>query len=157
MQDNSAHLELNHLQESLLNDFQKDFPLSPTPYADIANHLGVSEKEVLDALRELKKADIISRIGPVFHPFSIGTSTLVAMAVPKERLLSVAQYINTLSEVNHNYEREHRFNLWFVVTAATEQALQAVLTKIEEKTGIAVMSLPLLASYHIDLGFDLKL
>ena len=48
-------------------------------------------------------------------------------------------------------------NLWFVVTATTEEHLQAVLIVIEENTGIAVMSLPMLESYHIDLGFDLKL
>jgi DNA-binding Lrp family transcriptional regulator len=152
----SAHHELSGLQKSLLNDFQNNFPLSPTPYADIAAHLGVTEKEVLDALRELDEAKIISRIGPVFRPHCIGTSTLVAMAVPKGRLQHVANYISALPEVNHNYEREHSFNLWFVVTATTEEHLQAVLTEIEENTGIAVMSLPMLESYHIDLGFDLN-
>ncbi|MEN8215099.1 MAG: Lrp/AsnC family transcriptional regulator [Pseudomonadota bacterium] len=151
-----AHDELSALQEILLNDFQRDFPLSPTPYADIASRLGVTEAEVLDALRELNEAEIISRIGPVFRPHHIGTSTLVAMAVPKGRLQDVANYISGLPEVNHNYEREHRFNLWFVVTATTEEHLQALLIEIEENTGIAVMSLPMLESYHIDLGFDLK-
>jgi len=148
--------ELSALQEILLNDFQRDFPLSPTPYADIASRLGVTEAEVLDALRELSESKIISRVGPVFRPHRIGTSTLVAMAVPKGRLQDVAHFISALPEVNHNYEREHRFNLWFVVTATTEEHLQAVLIEIEEKTGIAVMSLPMLESYHIDLGFDLK-
>ncbi len=149
--------ELNDLQESLLNDFQRDFPLSPTPFADIATRLGVSEADVIETLRELNEAEFISRVGPVFRPHRLGTSTLAAMAVPEERLLDVANYISTLPEVNHNYEREHDcFNLWFVITAPTETHLQAVLTNIEENIGIAVMSLPMLESYHIDLGFDLK-
>ena len=152
----SAHEELNELQEILLNDFQSNFSLSPTPYADIASDLGVTEAEVIEALQELSESKIISRVGPVFRPHSIGTSTLAAMAVPKGLLQYVAKYISSLPEVNHNYEREHRFNLWFVVTATTEEHLQAVLMEIEENTGIAVMSLPMLESYHIDLGFDLN-
>jgi DNA-binding Lrp family transcriptional regulator len=153
----TAHQELSELQEILLNDYQSNFSLSATPYADIATDLGVTEAEVIDALRELSESKIISRIGPVFRPQSIGISTLAAMAVPKGRLQQVANYISSLLEVNHNYEREHRFNLWFVVTATTEEHLQAVLMEIEANTGIAVMSLPMLESYHIDLGFDLKL
>jgi len=152
----STHRTLSNLQKKLLNDFQKTFPLSPTPYADIAARLGVTETDVLEALRDLEKDGIISRIGPVFRPHRIGTSTLVAMAIPKGRLQHVANYINTLPEVNHNYEREHHLNLWFVVTATTEEHLQTVLTEIEENTGIVVMSLPMLESYHIDLGFDLN-
>jgi DNA-binding Lrp family transcriptional regulator len=152
----SDHFKLNCLQESLLNDFQKDFPLSLTPYADIATRLGTTEEEIFEALRELTELEIISRIGPVFSPHRIGTSTLATMAVPKGRLIEVAKYISALPEVNHNYEREHRFNLWFVLTASTEEHLEAVLTEIEENTNIAVMSLPMLESYHIDLGFDLK-
>ena len=152
----STSQTLDDLQAKLLNDFQKDFPLSPTPYADLATRLGVTEAEVLAALQELKEGQIISRIGPVFHPHCIGTSTLVAMAIPQERLQTVANYISSLPEVNHNYEREHKFNLWFVVTVANEEHLQAVLKEIEQNTGIALMSLPMLKSYHIDLGFDLN-
>ena len=154
--NDSTPRALDDLQTKLLNDFQRDFPLSPTPYADIAARLGVTEAEVLTALQELEQSQIISRVGPVFNPHRIGTSTLVAMAIPQERLQSVADYISSLPEVNHNYEREYKLNLWFVVTAATIEHLQAVLLEIEKNTGIAVLSLPMLKSYHIDLGFDLN-
>jgi siroheme decarboxylase len=106
----SAYRELSPLIDPLLNDFQQDFPLSPTPFADIAADLGVTEEEILVNLRELNDTEIISRIGPVFHPHRVGTSTLAAMAVPQARLQEIANYISALPEVNHNYEREHRFN-----------------------------------------------
>jgi siroheme decarboxylase len=154
--NNPALHELTELQQHLVNDFQKDFPLSPTPYADIADQLGVTEEEVLDMLRDLKETGIISRIGPVFRPHRVGISTLATMAVPNHRLKSIADYLNGLPEINHNYEREHHFNLWFVIIASTQEHLEAVLTNIEEYTKIAVISLPMLESYHIDLGFDLK-
>ncbi|MCK5877751.1 MAG: hypothetical protein KAG43_08955 [Candidatus Marithrix sp.] len=149
-------LELDKLQEKLLNNFQKKFPLSPTPYADIADSLGITETEVLEILSELQTNGIISRIGPVFQPHSLGTSTLVTMAIPQPKLNEVADFISSLPEVNHNYEREHHFNLWFVMTTTTEEKLQTVLAKIEQDTGFKVLSLPMLVSYHIDLGFELN-
>ncbi len=152
----SSHIKLNSLQKSVLNDFQKDFPLSPTPYADIAAQLGVTEADILEVLQQLQTTQVISRVGPVFNPHRIGTSTLAAMAVPQEQLPKIADYISSLPEVNHNYEREHPINLWFVVTAMTEEQLQSVLTEIEHRTKIAVMSLPILENYHINLGFELK-
>ncbi len=148
--------KLNQLQEKLLNNFQKNFPISPTPYADIADDLGITEAEVLETLNELKTVGIISRIGPVFQPHSLGTSTLATMEIPQSKLTEIANYISNLSEVNHNYEREHKFNLWFVITVLTIEHLQNTLTKIEHNTGFKVLSLPMLASYHIDLGFELK-
>ena len=78
------------------------------------------------------------------------------MAVPEERLEEVAALVSGYDEVNHNYEREHHFNLWFVATAPDESRLQGVLNDIEARCGIEVLPLPLVADYHIDLGFDLK-
>jgi len=141
----------------LLNDFQHEFPLTPTPYADMACTLGVTEDEVIVRLRELKKTGAISRVGAVVRPNTIGVSTLAAMAVPPEELELVAALVSGYPEVNHNYEREHRLNLWFVVTAPDAARLQAVLDDIAERSGYQVLSFPLVEDYHIDLGFDLKI
>jgi hypothetical protein len=57
--------------------------------------------------------------------------------------------------VNHNYEREHRLNLWFVVTAQDRARVDAALARIARMTGLPVLELPLVTEYRIDLGFDL--
>jgi DNA-binding Lrp family transcriptional regulator len=77
------------------------------------------------------------------------------MAVPPEKLAAVAEAVNRFPEVNHNYEREHRYNLWFVVTAGSEGRLQAALGAIEQAAGLPLLRLPMLQEYHIDLGFAL--
>ncbi|MGR9098936.1 MAG: Lrp/AsnC family transcriptional regulator [Gammaproteobacteria bacterium] len=148
---------LSALHKQLLNNYQRDFPLSPQPYRDIARSLGVSEEDVLNALTELMENRYISRIGPIIPPNHIGVSTLAAMAVPDDRLAVVADIVNRCPEVNHNYEREHVFNLWFVLIASDQGHLQSVVSGIERKTGLQVMQLPLLADYFIDLGFSLDL
>lgn len=143
------------LEFRLLNEFQRDFPLTPAPFAEIAARLGSDEATVLSLLRHLRDDGTISRVGAVFAPRAVGASTLAAMAVPHERLEEVAAVVSARHGVNHNYEREHHFNLWFVATAPDEDALAALLDEIGAAAGYPPIALPLLEEFHIDLGFDL--
>ncbi|MCB1903592.1 MAG: Lrp/AsnC family transcriptional regulator [Gammaproteobacteria bacterium] len=148
-------VQLNDLEKRLLDAFQKGLPLSPTPYRDMAENLGTSEALVLQILQRLQEAGVISRIGPVFKPKRIGASTLAAMSIPAEKLDQVAAVISSYHEVNHNYEREHEYNLWFVVTACSSARLEEVLKEMEHATGYPILNLPLIKQHHIDLGFPL--
>ncbi len=146
---------LGEIERRLIDRFQHGVPLTPRPYAAMAAELGVDEAAVIQALANLAADGTLSRIGPVFAPNRIGASTLAAMAVPAERLDAVAELVSGYPEVNHNYEREHELTLWFVVTAPDRARLDGVLADIAERTGIAVLDLPLEAEYHIDLGFPI--
>ncbi len=148
--------QFSSLEQRLLNEFQHGMPLTPNPYADIARQLGVYETTVLETLQRLQTEGVVSRVGAVFRPNRIGASTLAAIAVPAAELEEVAAIVSEFAEVNHNYEREHHFNLWFVVVADDEDRLESVLAEIEERCGYPVLDLPLLNEYFIDLGFDLK-
>lgn len=147
---------MDSVDQRLLNDFQRDFPLSARPYAELGERLGIDEAEVMDRLARLARGGEVSRVGAVFRPHAVGGSTLAAMAVPEGRLDEVAALVNAFPEVNHNYQREHRLNLWFVVTAPSASRVAEVLAEIAHRAGLAVLDLPLLEHFHIDLGFDLK-
>lgn len=146
---------LTDIEKHVLNDFQHGFPLVPRPYQELAEKLGTSEDVIIETLNKLKQDGFVSRVGAVFRANSIGASTLAAMSVAEEEIEAVAAKINEYSEVNHNYKREHHFNLWFVLTASNEHELNAVLDDIEQQTGYPVMYLPMIEDFHIDLGFDL--
>lgn len=148
---------MKSLTAKLLNDFQRNFPLHSTPFAQIARRLDTSSEVVLQELKALKEKGAVSRVGPVFRPNTVGASTLAAMSVPADRLEAVATVINQFPQVNHNYEREHVYNLWFVVTAENDCLLEQALNEIRRETGYPVLSLPLLRDYHIDLGFRMNL
>lgn len=134
----------------LLNDFQRNFPLCPAPFAELAARLGVAEGAVLRMLEQLRREGKIARVGAVFAPKRIGASTLAAMAVPVDKLGIVADAVNRFPEVNHNYERDHHYNLWLVVTAGSEGRLQAALGAIARAAGYPLLPLPLLREYHIE-------
>lgn len=144
------------LELRLLNDFQRGFPLTSRPFAAIAARLGANESVVLAELERLVAGGKVSRIGVAFVPGRIGAATLAAMSVPRERLQQVAELVSAYPEVNHNYEREHRYNLWFVITGPDERHVETVVRGIERSARCGrVLSLPMVESYHIDLGFDL--
>jgi len=148
-------LTLTALEKCLLNEYQRGFPLCASPFALIAEQQGVTEVEVIGTLESLQQRGLISRVGPVFAPRRAGASTLAALSVPDGELQYVADLVSRFEEVNHNYEREHAFNLWFVVTAADPAQVQQVLEAIEEETGLPVLDLPMERSYYVDLGFPL--
>ncbi|MCM8857327.1 MAG: Lrp/AsnC family transcriptional regulator [Candidatus Thiodiazotropha sp.] len=147
---------LNEIEKRLLNDFQDGFPLTTSPFQDIAEQLGSNEQIVMNTLEQLQSNGLISRVGPVFRPNRVGASTLAAMAVPMERLEAVAALVSGYGEVNHNYEREHDLNLWFVATAADREKLNSVISEIETRTGLEVIDLPMIEDFYINLGFPLQ-
>ena len=147
---------MNDIEKSLLDQYQRDFPLTARPFKAMADQLGVSEDDVIETLSRLGDAGVLSRVGAVFRPGTVGHSTLAAMSVPEHRLTEVANLVSGFDAVNHNYEREHKLNLWFVVAASDLQHVEGVILEIEKMTGIKVISLPMLEDYHLDLGFDLK-
>ena len=147
---------LNDLEFALLNNWQRAFPLTTRPYQAIADALGSTEVEVMAAYQRLLASGHISRIGAVFRPHVLGWSTLAAVSVPAERVEWAAARINTHPEINHNYEREHHWNLWFVVAATNPSEVARVLAEIGREVGSTVLDLPMVEDYHIDLGFDLN-
>lgn len=143
------------LELALLNDYQHDFPLCRSPFARIGEDLGVGETEVIEAYAALQGEGKVSRIGAVVAPHTVGASLLAAMAVAPDSLERVAALVSSYPEVNHNYQRDHTFNLWFVVATSSRERLQAVLGEIESRCATPVLRLPLERAFHIDLGFAL--
>jgi DNA-binding Lrp family transcriptional regulator len=157
----SNPLALSLLQQDIINNFQKDFPLCEQPFQAISQILSSTEDEVLLAIENLNQQDVLSRVGPVFDHKKAGASTLAAIAAPPEQLDKIAGIVNQFEQVNHNYAREayskeQKHNLWFVVTASDPMTLAETLQKIELLTGLPILVLPMEASYHIDLGFKIN-
>lgn len=157
---------ISQLQQDIINNSQKGFPLTSQPYKKIAEQLAqvniiTNELKVFLAIDDLSNQEVLSRVGPVFDHKKAGASTLAALAVPAKDLDKIAGIVNQFDQVNHNYGREsysekEKYNLWFVVTSSDMVALKSTLANIELLTGLAVLILPMEASYHIDLAFSIN-
>jgi len=146
----------SRLEFKLLNEHQRNFPLVSRPFRFLADQHFVTEAEVLETLRRLHDEGSVSRVGAVFAPGRIGVSTLLALAVPAQRLAEVAATLQDMDGINHSYEREHDYNLWAVATAPDAATLQTLLAHIRSAACVPMLDLPMLEEFRIDLGFDLN-
>ena len=146
----------------LLDRLQGDLPLVARPFAAIGRELGLSEGEVLGRVRALHNRGLIRRIGPVLDPGRVGrVGVLAAMTVPAERLEDVAATVSACERVTHNYERQPihggcRYNLWFTLTARSQEALAEAVDAIAGATGLAVATFPVGRKFKIGVRFALS-
>jgi len=136
----------------LIRRLHGDLPLSETPYADVAQELGLTEAEVIARLRAMLDDGVLSRFGPLFQIERAGGHfMLVAMQVPEDRFDAVAEQVNELPEVAHNYRREHRFNMWFVLACASPAQTAAACARIESTCGLRVFAFPKEKEFFVEL------
>ncbi len=148
-------MRLDTVDQQLINHYQRNLPVCERPYREMADTLGISEDEVISRLALLQQQQVLSRVGPVFEHSQAGASLLAAVAAPVEQIDLVAARINSAPGVNHNYAREHLYNLWFVMTAPDEDTLDERLDELEHQLKLPILRLPMVEGYHIDLGFDI--
>ncbi|MFC6824167.1 Lrp/AsnC family transcriptional regulator [Halopelagius fulvigenes] len=144
---------LDDVDAALIDEYQSGFPIEPRPFRTVGEELGVPESEVVERVRRLRERKVFRRFGAVLNPPVIGSSTLAAVSAPESRFAEVAEVVNGYRQVNHNYRRDHEWNMWFVVTAASRDRRDEILAEIEERTGCTVLNLPMLTDYYIDLEF----
>ena len=143
------------LPQRLLDRWQRDFPLVDRPFAQVGQAEGATENEVIAAIDGLLGSGAASRLGGVWAPGVGGAAVLCAMAVPAKRLQAVAAQVSAHPGVNHNYEREHALNLWFVMTGSSRASVDQALAAIEIEAKLPVLRLRMVRPYRIDLGFAL--
>ncbi|NVO54732.1 AsnC family transcriptional regulator [Rhodobacteraceae bacterium B1Z28] len=137
----------------LLDEFQRDFPITERPFQVLAYVLGLEEAEVIDRLNRMRATGRITRVGATIAPGAVSASTLAAVSAPEEQLEEIAAQIDMEPGVNHNYQREDDWNLWFVATGPDRAHVNDTLARISRRTGLRVLDLRLVRPFNVDLGF----
>ena len=148
---------MDELDKTILNRIQTRFPLTPKPFATIADELDTTEKEILERVSRLKESGIIRRIGGNFVPGKVGfVSTLCAARVPEKDVEVFARTVNAFPGVTHNYLRENSFNVWFTFIAPSMETIRENLGRSARKTGVSrILNLPATRVFKIKAKFDL--
>ena len=139
----------------IVNNLQGGFPLCERPYAEAAAKLGLNEDELIRRVEALLENGTLTRFGPMYHAERLGGAlTLAAMKIPPQDFERVAQIVNGFPEVAHNYEREHDFNMWFVLATETPERIGETIGEIEHATGYRVYNMPKLEEFFVGLRFE---
>ncbi|NKX67959.1 Lrp/AsnC family transcriptional regulator (plasmid) [Labrenzia sp. 5N] len=141
---------------TLLDNWQRDFPLVPRPFEIIAAGTNCSEGDVIGRLQDMAATGRITRVGATCAPNTVSASTLAAMSVPHDRIEAVAGIVGAQPGINHSYLRENYRNLWFVATGPDREHVNGILDTIRDQTQLAVLDLPIIRPFNIDLGFSLN-
>ncbi len=145
------------IDRDILDVIQDGFPISPEPYAEIAERLGMAERDVFSRIEAMRAAGIIRRLGGVFDSRKLGyTGTLVAMKVPDDMIEHVAATLAEYPEITHNYLRPDEFNVWFTLICRDTDEIERKINEIRDKTGIdAILNLPAQKLFKISTVFDM--
>jgi siroheme decarboxylase len=143
---------MDEIERTIVNGLQGGFPLCRRPFAAAARELGLEEETLIGKLGAMLSEGVLTRFGPMYDAERLGGGfTLCALSVPASDFERVARLVNAHPEVAHNYERAHRFNMWFVLAAAQRPRLAEVIAAIEAETGYPVLDLPRLEEYFVEL------
>jgi len=152
MAERQERAALSELDRRIINAMQGDFPLTDAPYHDMAVQLGLTEEALLARLQALLDTRVLTRFGPMVQVERMGGRFLLAaMAVPEPRFDAIAEMVNALPEVAHNYRRDHGFNMWFVLATETPAGIDAAIARIEAATGLPVYPFPKLREYFVEM------
>jgi DNA-binding Lrp family transcriptional regulator len=148
--------KLDRTDRAILNEIQSHFPLKTRPYLEVAERLGLTEKEVILRVEQMTEGGIIRRIGANFNSRKLGFfSTLCAAKVPVEKLPRFIEVVNSYVGVTHNYERNGDYNVWFTFIAETQDIIESALMEIKRQTGIMeLISLPAEKIFKIQVDFE---
>ena len=69
---------------------------------------------------------------------------------------AVAAQVNALPQVAHNYRREHRLNMWFVLATDTPAGIPAAIADIEAATGLLVHAFPKEREYFVEMKLAVR-
>jgi DNA-binding Lrp family transcriptional regulator len=143
---------MDELDRAIVNALQGGFPICDAPYRETAERLGLTEAELIARLQHMLEAKTLTRFGPMFQVERMGGAfVLAALAVPEADYERVAEQVNALPEVAHNYRREHALNMWFVLATETPEGIAAAIEKIERETGLQVYPFPKLKEYFVEM------
>lgn len=143
---------LDELDRRIIDGLQGDFPICERPYLAAAERLGMSEAELLQRLDRLLEARVLTRFGPMMQIERVGGSfVLAALAVPEDDYERVAEQVNALPQVAHNYRREHLLNMWFVLATETPAGIGEAIADIETATGLKVHAFPKEREYFVEM------
>ena len=147
---------MDELARRFVNRYQGDFPITEQPFKEITRELDCDTKTLIDTIQGMLDDGTLSRFGPLYDAACMGGSlTLAALSVPAERFDEVAELVNALPEVAHNYQREHVLNMWFVLATETPEALQQTITRIEQSANLPVYNFPKLQTFYLGLWLNI--
>lgn len=131
------------LERKILQLVQTTLPDSATPFADIAEQLGIDEQFILQFLTELKQKGYIRRFGATLRHQEAGydCNVMVAWQVKdSESIEQISKIMIERPEITHCYQRKNSpkwpYNLYTMIHGKNQKECLKVVGELQKVTGI---------------------
>ena len=130
--------ELNVTDKRIIFHLSGDLGASARPYAELADKLGLTEGEVLEAVRRFQAQGWIRRFGAVLGHQKSGfkANAMAAWQVKPEEIAAAGERLAGLPYVSHCYQRRTApnwpFNLYTMIHADSPARLDGFLAEMAE-------------------------
>lgn len=131
------------LTQSIIHAIQGGLPLTPRPFALIAERLGTDEETVLDSVRDLQARGIIKRFGVVVRHHELGfrANAMVVWDVPDGSVDVIARRLAADPAVTLCYRRPRRlpswpYNLFCMIHGRDRRGVQQEISALRHAAGI---------------------
>jgi DNA-binding Lrp family transcriptional regulator len=133
---------IDDVDKKIIRLIQGDIPLRSSPFAEMAEKLGIAEEEFLSRVQELKRHGILRRFGATLRHQEAGFSAnaMVAWRVPRERTQEVGEILAGFREVTHCYERAPQedwpYNVYSMIHGSSREQCQEIAIRMSKAAGI---------------------
>ena len=137
----------------LIAEIQTGLPLTPNPYAEIGQRIGLSEAEVIERLQRLLQAGAIKRFGVVVRHHEIGyrANAMTVWNIPDEKVSELGECMGQFEFVTLCYRRPRRlpdwpYNLFTMVHGRDRDEVLSNIKQMAERCGLASIQYEVLFS-----------
>ena len=131
------------LEEKVILALQRDLEVTPRPFLEVAEQLGIPEEELLAAIRSLMEQGVIRRFGATLRHQQSGyaANVLVVWRVPAKEVTAIGKKLAAYREVSHCYARTPApswpYNLYTMIHGKTPEDCTRTAARMAGETGLA--------------------
>jgi DNA-binding Lrp family transcriptional regulator len=134
---------MDKTDKKIISVIQGDLPLHPSPFAVLAERIGMTEKALLERIRDLKEEGIIRRFGATLRHQEAGFSSnvMIAWLAPDDRIEEIGNICARFREVTHCYHRAPQkdwpYNLYTMVHGGNREECRRIAERVSRTAGVS--------------------
>lgn len=137
-----AEITITEHDKALIRLLQGDLPDALTPFAELAEVLKWTEREVLDQTQSMLERGLIRRFGVVLRHQKVGftANAMGVWPVPEDKAEEIGSKMAMFREVSHCYQRptlpDWPYTLFTMIHGRSAEECQDVMKRIAQVTGV---------------------
>jgi DNA-binding Lrp family transcriptional regulator len=148
-------MSIDAIDRRLIGATQAGLPLTPAPYAAIAQHIGLSEEEVISRMQALQQQGVIRRVALAPNHYALGMTAngMSVWDVEDSHAHDLGAAVGALDFVSHCYLRPRAegwpYNLFAMVHGSTGDEVETKRAQIAALLGAHCRASDILYSTRI--------